>query len=172
LAAEFPAVEGSHIRIRFRRALTASGGKLLSNADRGKPVHAASLIRKREIVLDTALRSNRRELARIFVHELFHFAWARLGNQRRSSYGQLVRRELAARARGELGWSAEEMKERLKGTEDGTRWRAYVCESFCDTAAFLYAGCKRHDEFTLSPKWQRRRARWFRESLGGQTLSI
>ena len=111
-------------------------------------------------------------MARIFVHELFHFAWVRLGNARRSSYERLVRRELSARARGELGWSAQERKSGLDGVEKGRAWRAYVCESFCDTAAFLYGGCERHEEFTLRPRWRRKRALWFDESLGGRALSI
>jgi hypothetical protein len=118
------------------------------------------------------LRKEPQELARIFVHELFHFVWVRLGNGRRTSYGRLLQGELAARARGELGWSAQERKSAADGIENGRAWRAYVCESFCDTAAFLYAGCERHEEFTLRPRWSRRRALWFHESLGGRTLSI
>lgn len=114
----------------------------------------------------------RQELARIFIHELFHFVWVRLGNRRRSSYGQLLRGELAAHARGELGWSAQERKAGLDGMEQGRAWRAYMCESFCDTAAFLYAGCLRHEEFTLRPGWRCKRALWFDESLGGRPLSI
>jgi hypothetical protein len=40
-----------------------------------------------------------------------------------------------------------------------------------DTAAFVYADCKRHDEFTLAPKWRRKRVQWFHESFGRQVLS-
>jgi hypothetical protein len=79
---------------------------------------------------------------------------------------------LDAHARGELGWSAEEIKNQIHGPTRDARWRAYVCESFCDTAAFLYSGCKRHDEFTLAKKWRIRRAQWFRESLGRRVVSI
>jgi hypothetical protein len=135
-------------------------------------VHAGSLIRKREIVLESELRASPRELSRIFVHEIFHFAWVRLGNLRRDSYDRLVRVEMVGRARGELGWSAEEKKLALDGSCAGVPWREYLCESFCDTAAFLYAGCGKHDEFTLARKWRLRRAQWFRESLGGRVLSI
>jgi len=123
-------------------------------------------------VLESELRAAPQELARIFVHELFHFAWARLGNRRRRSYEQLLRGEFAAHARGELGWSAQERKLGLNGVEKGPEWRAYVCESFCDTAAYLYAGCERHEEFTLRPKWRQKRTLWFDESLGGRPLSI
>jgi len=158
--------------VRFRPALTAAGGRLLSETGRGRPVHAGSFIRKREIVLESELRSAPQELARIFVHELFHFAWVRLGNVRRKAFEGLLGAELAARARGELGWSAQERKSALKGVGTGPFWRAYICESFCDTAAFLYAGCERHEEFTLRPRWRGKRARWFDESLGGRALSI
>ena len=30
------------------------------------------------------------------------------------------------------------------------RWRRYACESFCDTAAWHFAGLRQHDEFTLA----------------------
>ena len=172
MAARFHGIEGRSIQVRFRPALSASRGKLLSNTGRGRPVHAGSFIQKREIVLEAELRADPQELARVFVHELFHFVWARLGNRRRQSYALLIGGELAAHARGELGWSAQERKSGLNGTRKGPAWRAYICESFCDTAAFLYAGCERHEEFTLRPRWRRARAQWFDESLGGRPLSI
>lgn len=152
--------------------LTAWGEELLSNAERGQPVHAGSFMRKRVIVLGSELRSDPQEMARIFVHELFHFAWVRLGNPLRASYERLILEEMAAGARGELGWSAEERKSRLDGTSEGRAWRAYLCESFCDTAAFLYSGCARHEEYTLRPRWRRKREQWFRESFAGRELSI
>jgi hypothetical protein len=124
------------------------------------------------MVLDTELRADRQELARIFVHELFHFVWVRLGNARRQSYHELLRAELAVRAPGELGWSAETTKSRWCRERKPRAWRAYVLESFCDTAAFLYSGCKRHEEFTLAGRWCRKRTQWFHESLGHRVLSI
>lgn len=155
----------------FRPALAVSGGELLFSYTRGYPVHAASFIRKRRIVFEAQLRATPKELSRIFVHELFHFAWVRLGNPLRTSYERLLRAEMAARARGELGWSAELKKACLNGA-NGAAWREYLCESFCDTAAFLYADCRKHEEFTLADRWRQKRARWFRESLGGRVLSI
>ena len=85
------------------------------------------------------------ELARILTHELFHFAWVRLSNQSRRSYEALVRNEWKRRTRGELGWSAESRKAALfQGSRIAARrgkyWREYLCESFCDTAAWLYSG--------------------------------
>jgi len=156
----------------FRPALSASRGKLFSNHPHGRAVHAASFLRRREIVLDEELRAAPQELARIFVHELFHFAWLRLGNPRRESYGSLLHAEMAGGVRGELGWSAELTKSHFLRQEKTGLWRAYICESFCDTAAFLYAGCDSHEEFTLASKWRLRRARWFHESLDRRALSI
>ncbi len=172
LLARFAGIEGRAIRVRFQPVLTQSRGKLLSMAGRGQPVHAGSFIRKREMILEAELRGDRQELARIFVHELFHFVWARLGNPRRRSFEELLRVEIAAGARGELGWSAERMKSRSKGARAAAPWRVYIAESFCDTAAFLYAGCRRHEEFTLAARWRRKRVEWFRKSFAGQVLSI
>lgn len=164
--------DGAPIRILFRPSLTATGGKLLSNAGRGQPVHAGSFIRKREIVLETELRADAGELARIFTHELFHFVWIRIGNSRRKAYEALLRREIDSRARGELGWSAESRKCGMSALETDRAWRAYVCESFCDTAAFLYSGCRKNDEYTLAPRWRRIRKEWFAATFGRRGVSI
>ena len=43
--------------------------------------------------------------------------------------------------------------------------KRYVCESFCDTAAWLFAGLRRHPEFTLSALDRRQRKRWFHPSF-------
>jgi hypothetical protein len=153
------------VRVRFLPALTADRRHLYSNRPQGQPVFAGSFIRKREIILDRELQRQPRELARILVHELFHFAWVRLGNPARRSYEALVRREWKQRARGELGWSAECRKRVLaahRSPASGTRWRDYLCESFCDTAAWLYSGVRRHPEYTLAARHRNRRAEWFR----------
>lgn len=158
-----PEFEGRPIRISFLPSLHACRGKLHSGATQaGMPVHAASFIRDRGIVLDHSLRNSRAELGRVLLHELFHFVWVRLGNPARSSYGRLLRRELALRARGELGWSAESRKrDHRVGPASPRHWRDYVCESFCDTAAWLYGNTRRHDEFTLARRHRDRRAEWF-----------
>ena len=83
--------------------------------------------------------------------------------------------EMAARAGGELGWSAEWRKRDLRAWDiDGRtrRWREYCCESFCDTAAWLYGGMELHDEFTLEAQWCHSRRTWFTDALGNRTLSI
>jgi hypothetical protein len=80
----------------------------------------------------------------------------------------VLEKELAARVRGELGWSAEWRKLALTGrdvTLRSARWRRYACESFCDTAAWVFAGLKAHDEFTLALRCRARRRAWFSASL-------
>jgi hypothetical protein len=116
------------------------------------------------MVLDKALFENRRELARVLVHEVFHFAWPRLGNTVRRSYEELLEAEFRRSARGELGWPSEVVKLRLSDDdvdERSRRWREYACESFCDTAAWLYSGLRNHPEWTLGTQYRLRRASWF-----------
>jgi len=104
-----------------------------------------------------------------------HFIWLRLGNAGRRGYEDVVRAEMAARVGGELGWSAEWRKRDLRDQDiDGRtrRWREYCCESFCDTAAWLYGGIELHEEFTLDAQWCHGRRTWFAEVLRNRTLSI
>ncbi len=162
-----PAVSGSPVVVSFRGPLTAHRGQLLAGRRAGAPVHAATFLRERRMVLDTALRSRPGELRRIAIHEMFHFAWVRLGNPRRGSYEEMLRGEMTRGARGELGWSAELRKSKLTPGDlarGSRRWREYVCESFCDSAAWLFGGIRRHGEFTLARVHRERRARWFREA--------
>lgn len=139
--------------------------------DRHGPVHAGSFLRQRTIALDCTAR----EFGRVFVHELFHFVWPRLGNSRRNSFEAVLLGERKARFRGELGWSAEWRKEALT-TQDvrsrSRRWREYCCESFCDTAAWLFSGIRRHPEFTLAGRARLRRRLWFAELTKDRYLSI
>jgi hypothetical protein len=171
-----PRLEGRAIRIRFLPGLSAGIRKLYSNRVYGQPVYAGTFIRKRQIVLDLELAEKPKELARILTHELFHFAWVRLGNQTRRSYQALLEREWKQRARGELGWSAESRKSALSHhpppTTHHPRYREYACESFCDTAAWLYSGVARHREFTLADRHRKRRAEWFRATFGSRGIPI
>jgi len=123
------------------------------------------------MVLDGELLDKPKELRRILIHELFHLAWARLGNPRRAGFEAVLRREMAERARGELGWSAEMRKGRLR-KRSGRRWHEYVCESFCDTGAWMYAGVKGHEEFTLKERFRKRRAAWFENEVGNGAVRI
>ena len=79
-------------------------------SDAHGPAEAGSFLRERRIAFDCT----RAEFPRIFVHELFHFVWLRLGNRARRAFEALVEGELAAGARGELGWSAEWRKSALR----------------------------------------------------------
>jgi len=164
------------VRVRFLPALTADRRHLYSNRPHGQPVFAGSFIRKREIILDQELERQPRELARILVHELFHFAWVRLGNPARRSYEAIVRREWKQRARGELGWSAESRKRVLRDrplpAPGFPAWRDYLCESFCDTGAWLYSGVRRHPEYTLAARHRDRRAEWFHSQFRGREIPI
>ena len=163
-----PGAEGKPIRVSFRPALTAHRGKLLSRKKAGMAVHAGCFIRKREIVLETELLESRNELTRIFLHELSHFAWSRLGNKLRRSYEEMLKAEIRDGARGELGWSAEHAKQKLGLSDQSKRsqkWRDYAAESFCDTAAWFFARLRSHPEFTLARTHRERRRRWFERMM-------
>ena len=88
---------------------------------------------------------------------------------------QVLARELRERVKGELGWSAEWRKELLTRTDSRLRtskWRRYACESFCDSAAWMYAGLRAHDEFTLAAASRRLRRRWFTERFSACPLAV
>jgi hypothetical protein len=156
-----PGMTGAPIRLQSVRGLRDLRG----------PVHGGSFLRERRI----AISCTRVEFPRILVHELFHFVWLRLGNPVRRSWEEHLRQELRCRARGELGWSAEWRKNALRPGDIGGRttvWRLYCCESFCDTAAWLYSSAAGHPEFTLAANFRRTRRRWFHETIGNRQLSI
>ncbi len=146
----------------FRSRLRISAARDLDR----RGLHAASFLPQRRVVVDPALLSKPRELARILYHEVFHFVWARLGNPLRQSYEEVLGQEWVEGARGELGWPSEQRKRALRGGRSrrpaGRPWREYVCESFCDSAAwFCLGGRPEHEEWTLKPRFRRRRQRWF-----------
>ncbi len=171
-----PRIDGRSIRLSVFPAPRVRRGKLSPGSREGEEVHAASSVRGREILLDRALFRDPLELKRILIHELFHFAWPRVGNAARREFDELLQAELRRRARGELGWSAEWRKEALRSDDPATgsrRWREYVCESFCDTAAWLLVGRRRHEEFTLGARHRERRRDWFRNFLKpGQRITL
>ena len=158
-----------------------------NNSSHPNHLHAASFIRQRYVVLRRELFRRRVELGRILYHELGHFLWPRLGNPLRQSYDALLRQEFRDGTRGELGYSAElrkgKLRERIgsgkanpsrdrkRAVREGSRrpvslWREYVCESFCDTAAYVLLGLERrvkHSEYTLSRAARACRCRWVAE---------
>ena len=149
-----PPLAGRPIRVEVRRSLG--------------PHLAATDIPRRRILLDAQVLAQRGEFERILVHEIFHFAWVRLSNQTRWSWEKLLQAELAGSRSGELGWSAEWRKQKLTRADVRRRtpaWRRYICESFCDTAAWLCAELSVHEEFTLSAPLRRARRRWFLSRL-------
>ncbi|HYP06396.1 MAG TPA: hypothetical protein VER03_09160 [Bryobacteraceae bacterium] len=159
----------------FRPHLTAYKGKLLSKSPHGHAVYAGSFLRERRIVLDAVMLRTPRVLERIFVHEVFHFVWSKLGNKLRTSYEQLLAAELASEVEGELGWSAESMKLQLSAADVAKRtrrWKNYICESFCDTAGWLFGSATRYSEMTLGRAERDARRRWFREHVVDRPLSI
>jgi len=169
-----PPLSGRPIRVELRRSLG--------------PHLAATSIPRRLILIDSQTLRASGDFERILVHEIFHFAWPRLSNQKRWSWEDVLRSEFRARATGELGWSAEWRKEKLKGKLARTDraqipslpsalpstppWRRYACESFCDSAAWLFSGLRDHDEFTLAPRFRRLRARWFHRQLPPEGIAI
>lgn len=172
---QVPRMEGPPIHIRFLPALTGYQGKLLSKKNVGTSVHAGAFPRKRRIVFDTALLADSQEFRRIFVHEIFHFVWLRLGNPSRKSYEEVVQAEFRKRAPGELGWSAEWRKQALSRSDlalRNRRWREYVCESFCDSAAWLYSDVKKHPEFTLPGPFRKQRDIWFRDLMAAKRVCV
>jgi hypothetical protein len=170
LLAGLPFRIGSPVTVSIRPRLASHRGKLLSgSAHKGTPVHAASFVRERRIVLESELIGDEQLLRLILTHELLHFVWPRLGNPTRAGFASLVCAELRAGARGELGESAAVGKERLgplaTSERNLRRWRHYLCEAFCDTGAFLYAGVRAGEHFTLAPRWIARRKAWFGSAI-------
>lgn len=153
-----PPLTGRPIRVEVRRSLG--------------PHLAATDIPRRRILLDAQVLARRGEFERILVHEIFHFAWVRLSNQTRWSWESVLQAELAGpktkKPSGELGWSSEWRKHKLTPADVRHRtpaWRRYICESFCDTAAWLCAELRGHEEFTLPRPLRRARRRWFLSHL-------
>jgi hypothetical protein len=153
-----PPLSGRPIRVELRETLG--------------PHHAATSIPLRLILLDRGVLEKQGEFERILIHEIFHFAWVRLSNASRRDWEKLLASE---REPGELGWSAEWRKLKLKSGDARLRspkWKRYARESFCDSAAWLFAELKRHDEFTLPAVARRARKKWFQENLASHEIPI
>lgn len=164
-------MSGEPIYISVREGLRCARGRIVEG--KGTAMHAATFIHRRRIVLDADLLRDDDELRRILIHELFHFVWARLPNRTRRSYEILLARQRSAS--GELGWSSEYRKGGLRAADvraRSRRWREYCCEAFCDTAAYLYARSKDHDEFSLTIRARRERIAWFGKNLASGCVSI
>jgi len=145
-----PPLDGRPVRVVVRRSLG--------------PYHASTSIPRRVIFLDAGVLAERGEFERILIHELFHFVWVRLSNAARHAWEDVLRAEISRRVAGELGWSSEWRKHKLTGASPRVRdprWRRYACESFCDTATWMFSGIDAHGEFTLGSRARKVRRRWF-----------
>jgi hypothetical protein len=137
-------------------------------------VYAASFIRRHRIVLEEDLFEDETLLHLILIHELFHFVWPRLGNSIRDDFSRMILAEVNGHARGELGESSGTFKEAVLHRKEGPgsrAWKYYVCESFCDTAAWFFSGVGQHQQFQLDQRWTKRRAQWFRSNVERYTVS-
>ena len=153
-----PPLSGPQIRVELRNTLG--------------PHLAATSIPKRLILLDREVLAKQGDFERILIHEIFHFAWVRLSNASRRDWENLLASE---KAPGELGWSAEWRKLKLNSTDARLRspkWRRYARESFCDSAAWLFADLKKHDEFTLPAASRRARKLWFERNFASHAIAI
>lgn len=168
-----PQFTGAPIDLRFEPQLSIARGKLFTDGITGTSVHAASFLKQREMVLETSLLSDAKEFRRILIHELFHFAWWRLGNLRRNEWDSVLQSEFDVRARGELGWSSEWRKVALHLSDPKLRskkWREYACESFCDSVSCYFVD--QHPEFTLAGRFRVRRMAWIARLISEGPLSI
>jgi hypothetical protein len=151
--------------------LTALRGKLLTGEQRGTAVHAASFIRRREVIVESELIRDPGTFRLIFAHELFHFVWVRLGNATRTDFTSLLRTEREHGSSGTVGESSDVSRARLERQPSGfnfaRRWADYACESFCDTGAWLYAGPTRSRWFTLAREHRSARRAWFERVASG-----
>ena len=153
---------GDPISISLQPTLFAHRGRLVSgNSTGGVAVYAAAFLRQRKILLEQALLADPTGFRLILIHELFHFVWLRLGNPARQEFGRILSDEQRMCARGELGESSTVRKQMLEAAPTVTLWREYVCESFCDTAAWLYGEAEVKGLFTLRKRWRDLREAWF-----------
>ena len=154
----FPVLSGKPIRVELRKTLG--------------PHLAATFIPQRLILLDQEVLEKQGEFERILIHEIFHFVWVRLSNQARRDWGSVL---AAENAPGELGWSAERRKLTLSKSDArfrSAKWRHYSRESFCDSAAWMFSGLGRHEEFTLPAAARRVRKAWFQRNIASRDVHI
>ena len=168
---ELPSLRGDSIEVSVQTALVAHRGLLVGGPSvRGSAVYAAAFLPERKIVLEAALLAAPAAFRSILIHELFHFVWRRLSNAARCDFNGLLLQEREKRARGELGESSgvgKALLERAGSSGCARIWRDYVCESFCDTAAWVYRRAEDSGGVcTLAKRWRNRRRAWFEAAAG------
>lgn len=114
--------------------MRAYRGRLAYGPGPGDQVFAASFLPQREIVLDQSLLTHAPDFVEILTHELFHFVWRRLPNADRASWSVLLESEKRPR---HPGLSSKIAFERHNEKASSAKWKHYVCEAFCDSAAAL-----------------------------------
>jgi len=100
----------------------------------GEEVFAASFVARREIVLASELLDHAPALVEIFAHEIYHFAWCRLGNPERAAWADLLRIETKPK---HAGLSSRLRYDEFIQQATDRRWKNYICEAFCDTAGAM-----------------------------------
>jgi hypothetical protein len=166
IVVNLPHLVEKELRIIAHPQLTDYRGKLLSGyPDLGTEIYAAAFIRQRLIVLESALLRQPELLKVILTHEVFHFVWVRLSNKARREFSTILRAEMKGAARGELGESSSIKKSELHPRDHmkpgSKRWKEYVCESFCDTAAWLYSESEQAPKRAPGKQWRMIRQGWF-----------
>ncbi len=114
--------------------MRAHRGQLGLGPGPGDEVFAASFLNQRRILLDVTLLDHAPSLVNIFTHEIFHFVWRRLPNAERGAWSELLQNEktpLHPSLSSRLAFEAHQKR------PTPARWKHYVCEAFCDTAAAL-----------------------------------
>lgn len=167
--------EGKPIEVSYLDAPRSRRGKLVDGGEHGFALDGCSFIRERRIVLASYLRDKKAEHDRVLLHELFHFVWVRLGNPARREYERIIRAEYQAGVGGELGWPSLEAKTRLRtGPKDRNDplWRDYLCESFCDSAAWLMLERPRSNNVTLPPRSRQPRVRWLERLFQSNAIHL
>lgn len=126
----------------------------------GEEVFAASFLARREIVFASELLDHAPALVEIFAHEIYHFAWRRLGNVERAAWAQLLQGETKPK---HAGLSSRLRYEEFIERRADRRWKNYVCEAFCDTA-----GAMTQPKSKISSQ----RKQWFKRLLKRRKLAV
>ncbi len=122
------------LAIRFASHLRAHRGKLEFGPGPGDEVFAASFLTRREIVFDESLLHHAPEFLNIFAHEIYHFVWRKLANADRTAWEALLKNEKRPL---HSGLSSRVAFERHRERPSAKKWKHYVCEAFCDSAAAM-----------------------------------
>lgn len=122
------------LKIRFASRLRAHRGKLEFGPGPGDEVFAASFLTRREIVFEESLLQHAPEFLNICAHEIYHFVWRKLSNADRAAWETVLKAE---KRPVHAGLSSRVAFDRHRERPNPKRWKHYLCEAFCDSAAAL-----------------------------------